>query len=156
MWWNANLDKFSIIIDGSNIALHKKTQNKKARYKNFTILIAFLKKLQKRFPIRWELVVDASLRHKIDNKDTLEHLINTGKIIQCPSKSEADNFILGFFRNHPENSIIISNDNFDDHEVSNLQVFKFAIIFEELVLYPNIEEFLESNINLSKEVKVND
>lgn len=149
------MDNILIILDGSNIAHHKQDLDKKARYKNLELLTNYLKLLKKRFPIKWELIVDASLRHNIDKKHKLESLIDKGRIIQCPSKSEADNFIIEFHKRHPENAIIITNDNFDDHDIFNLRLFKFTIIFEEIVIFPNLEEFLENKFNILKKVKIN-
>jgi len=111
--------------------------------------------LEKLYPIEWEIIVDASLRHRIDNQAELEKEIKIGKILQCPSKAEADKFILNFYKRHPENTIIISNDNFDDHNISNLKLFKYVIMFDEIILDSDLEKFLDKNIESMEEVKFN-
>ena len=115
----------------------------------------FLLDLSKKFPIRWEIVIDASLRYMIDNKSALESAIKKGLIIQCPDKIEADKFILEFFSRHPKDTIIISNDNFKKYNIDNLNSFKFVIIFEEIILKPDIEAFLNTLKLTVKEVNLN-
>jgi hypothetical protein len=149
------MDKVYIIVDGSNIAFYKRTHNKKAKYNNLAIVKDFLKDLSKKFPICWETIIDASLRHRIDDKDSLEKDIKKGLIAQCPDKIEADKFILEFFSRHPENTLIISNDNFKEYKIDNLVIFKFVILFDEIIIEPNIEEFLDTHEQASKEVKLN-
>jgi len=149
------LDKVYIIVDGSNIAYYKRTHKKKAKYNNLEIIKNFLLDLSKKFPICWEIVVDASLRYMIDDKDALERAIKKGLIIQCPDNIEADKFILEFFSRHPENTLIISNDNFKKYKIDNLKNFKFVILFEELILEPKIEQFLDTLDLTLKEVNLN-
>ena len=149
------MDKVYIIVDGSNIAFYKRTHNKKAKYNNLEIIKDFLKDLSKKFPICWETIIDASLRHRIDDKDALENAIKKGLITQCPDKIEADKFILEFFSRHPENTLIISNDNFKEYKSDNLVIFKFVIMFDEIIFEPNIEEFLDVHERTSEEVKLN-
>jgi len=149
------MDKVYIIVDGSNIAFYKRTHKKKAKFKNLEIVKDFLQDLSKSFPICWEIVIDASLRHMIDDKNALERAIKKGLIIQCPDSIEADKFILEFFTRHPENTLIISNDNFKKYKIDNLIIFKFVIMFEEILLEPKIEQFLDAHKRISKEVKLN-
>lgn len=149
------MDNVYIIVDGSNIAFYKRTHKKKAKYNNLEIIKNFLLDLSNKFPILWEIVIDASLRHMIDNKAALESAIKKGLINQCPDKIEADMFILEYFSRHPEETVIISNDNFKKYEIENLKTFKFVIMFEEIIIQPDIEAYL-SNLELNiKKVKLN-
>ena len=104
----------------------------------------------KKYSIQYQVLVDATLRHRIDKRDDLDSAIRTGKIIQCPSKTEADFFILEYYKRHDNEVIIISNDNFSDHNVSNLNQCKFAFILDEIILTPPIEQFL-SKLNDNKQ-----
>ena len=151
------MDKIYIIVDGSNIAFFKRTHKKKAKFQNLEIVIKYLSTLKNLSPIEWEIIVDASLRHHIDNKEKLEHAINTGKITQGPSKAESDEFFLEYFKRHPENTLIISNDNFKDYSINNLSPFKFAIIFDEIIIKPDLDVFLKSQSHLKniQKVKIN-
>ncbi len=85
-------------------------------------------------------MTDATLQYQIDNRDLLKHEYNFGKYIQCPNKIEADQFILEFHKQHPCETLIISNDNFTKYNVPNLNLLKFVIIFNEIIIKPNIED----------------
>ena len=149
------MDKVYIIVDGSNIAFYKRTHKKKAKYNNLEIVKNFLLDLSKKFPIRWEIVIDASLRHAIDDKSALERAIKKGVIIQCPENIKADQFILEFFSRHPKETLIITNDNFKEYNMCNLVIFKFVIMFEDIILNPDIEAFLNTLELPLEEVKLN-
>lgn len=115
----------------------------------------YVNDLKKLFPIKWEIVVDATLRHRINNKEALEKEIKTGVIAQCPCKVEADAFILEFFKSHPQNTLIISNDSYDDYAIPNLVTFKYSILFGEFITIPNLKEYLESQFGNVPEAKAN-
>lgn len=149
------MDNFNIISDGSNIAFHRKTPKKKAKFQNLVILKNYLNNLKELFPIEWEIVVDATLRHRINNKKALEKEIKTGVIVQCPCKVEADAFILEFHKNHPENTLIISNDGFENYSIPNLILFRYSILFGEFITIPNLKEYLESRLANIQEAKLN-
>ncbi|MFX1340725.1 MAG: hypothetical protein ACFFDK_19095 [Promethearchaeota archaeon] len=137
----SNGKKKIVLVDGSNIAFFNPTRKGLGRFDNLQAFISYLNKIKKKKSFEYQILVDASLKHKINNKKKLESAINTGKIIQCPSQTEADYFILEYFKRHEDNVIIISNDNFSDHNVSNLKQCKFAFILDEIILKPSIEEF---------------
>ena len=136
------MDKLYIMVDGSNVALSRRTNKKKAKFHNLELIIELLRKLEKIHSIEWEIVVDASLRHRIDDKNALEKLIKIGIITQCPKCIKADEFIIEFFKRHPENTVIISNDFFDEYNIPNLIVHRFIIVFDEILLNPKLEEKL--------------
>ena len=150
------MDKFYLIVDGSNVAFYKRTAKKKAKFANLEIIKKFLENISKEFPIFWEILVDASLQYRIDDRDALEKSIKKGKISQCPDKIEADNFILEFHNRHPQNTLIISNDNFKEYEDKDgIKIFKFMILFDEIIISPDIDEYLKQIIPSSEEVKAN-
>ena len=128
-----------ILVDGSNVALFRPTRKGNGRYNNIKKILTFLKDLQLKIEFKYEIVIDASLRHHIDNLNNLENDISKGKIIQCPSRTCADYFILEYYKRYPEKVIIISNDNFSEFNIQNLNICKFAFIFNDLILYPHLE-----------------
>ena len=95
------------IVDGSNVAFHRVGKGK-GRIKNIKVIIKTLEK--KGFDVK--VVIDASLRHRIDKPSELERLIREGKIIQAPPGSPADYFILKMAEDL--NAIIVSNDMYRD------------------------------------------
>lgn len=149
------MDKMKIIEDGSNIACFQRTKKEKAKFKNLMISRNYLKKLEKLYPIEWVLTVDASLRYDIDNKEALENSIKKGRIIQSPSKTEADAWFQQYYIKHPEHTLIISNDNFKDHSIPSSITFKFNILFDEFYTIPDLEEYLKSRYQKKQEVKIN-
>lgn len=126
-----------------------------ARIKNLEILINYLEKLKEKFPIEYEILTDATLRYRIDLKEKLESYYKTGKIIQCPSGIKADYFIIEYFNRYPEETIIISNDNFSNYEKTNLTICKFVIIFDEIIIKPDLNEILDLKVETLQDENVN-
>lgn len=126
-----------------------------ARIKNLEILINYLEKLKEKFPIEYEILTDATLRYRIDLKEKLESHYKTGKIIQCPSGIKADYFIIEYFNRYPEETIIISNDNFSDYEKTNLTICKFVIIFDEIIIKPDLNEILDLKVETLQDENAN-
>lgn len=144
---------FNIIVDGSNIAFFRRNNDKKAMFYNLEIIIRYLNELKTQFPVNFLIVVDASLYHNIDDISKYNEAYGRGEIVQCPSGNPADIFILEYAHKHRENTVIISNDNFSEYDTSGLTLCKFAIIFGEIIIKPNLEEVFNSNsIKHKKEV----
>ncbi len=59
------------------------------------------------------VVVDAALRHAIDDPDGYEELVESGEIRQAPAGTDADYFILSFAGDL--DASVVSNDRFGDH-----------------------------------------
>lgn len=136
-----NRKKKYILVDGSNVALFYRTRKRSGRFNNIQAITCYLNELSKIYPLRYQILIDASLRYKIDNEQALESAIQKGKIIQCPSRTETDYFILEYFKRHENQVIVISNDNFSNYSVSNLRQCRFAIILDEIIFNPAIELF---------------
>ncbi|CAN5906117.1 hypothetical protein BH23GEM7_BH23GEM7_01710 [soil metagenome] len=94
------------LIDGSNVA--HAGERESARLQNITIICDKLEE-EGFTPI---VVVDAALRHQIDNEQEYERLVAKGTIRQAPAGTDADYFILSFARELAAS--IVSNDRFRD------------------------------------------
>jgi len=94
------------IVDGSNVA--HSTEGGSARLENIILMRDRLaaKGLE---PI---LVVDAALRHQIDDTAAYEKMVEDGELKQAPAGTDADYFILSFAREL--GARIVSNDRFRD------------------------------------------
>lgn len=94
------------IVDGSNVA--HSTEGGAARLSN--ILVMRDKLAEK----GWEpvVVVDAALRHQIDDRAGYEQMVDDGKVKQAPAGTDADYFILSFAREL--GARVVSNDRFRD------------------------------------------
>ena len=72
---SAKLDILYVIVDGSNIALSRRTNKKKGKIENLELIISLLRNLEQSRPIKWEIIIDATLRYRIDNKEKLERIL---------------------------------------------------------------------------------
>lgn len=99
-----------IVVDGSNVAHMEFSHAGDPRIAN---IVAVRKVLEDKGydPI---VVVDASLRYKIDDPDQLEALMDEQKIRQAPSETEADYFILETAEK--KDAPVVSNDEYDKYQ----------------------------------------
>lgn len=117
------------LVDGSNVA--HSSEGEKARLRNIELVVARLEEdgLE---PI---VVVDAALRHQIDDAQKYEALIEGGEIRQAPAGTDADWFILSFAREL--NAYIVSNDRFRDRQEAfpdaHERMIRYMIVEDEVV-----------------------
>jgi replication-associated recombination protein RarA len=122
-----------IVLDGANIAYTDKTRKGKPRVSN---LIKAIKELTER-GFKTITIVDAALRHEIDDDEQFESLIDKGLVLQAPAGTEADYFILTTARQ--EEAHVLSNDlfsEFKDEFASEVgRRVPFMIVEGEVQLY---------------------
>jgi hypothetical protein len=120
----------TVLIDGSNVA--HSTEGDKPLLAN---ILAVREKLLEE-GLEPVVVVDAALRHSIDDEAGYERLVEDGTIKQAPAGTDADYFLLSF-ADELEASIV-SNDRFRDHIKNYPEVrkrlIKFMIVSGEVVL----------------------
>ena len=126
----AEADRQIALVDGSNVAYS--TERDRPVLANITLVCDRLE-AEGYQPI---VVVDAALRHQIDDKEGYERRIEEGKIRQAPAGTDADYFILSFAREL--DAVVVSNDRFRDRigkfpEVRN-RIVRFMIVEDEVVL----------------------
>jgi hypothetical protein len=97
------------VVDGANIAFAEKSKGGKPKLAN---LLAVRDALSER-GYRPILIVDATLRHEIDDAQAFEALIDKGEVHQAPAGTEADYFVLKTAQ--IEEGVIVSNDRFDKY-----------------------------------------
>lgn len=125
----------TVIVDGSNVALHR---SRKGRIRNIKIMIKALER--KGFKVK--VIVDASLRYRIDKPSELEELINQGKIIQAPPGTPADYFILKLAEDL--NAIVVSNDMYREWwkefpwARGSWKIVRYIIEGKRVYFYPDI------------------
>ncbi len=97
-----------IVVDGSNVAWEQQTDDGAPRVSN---IVAMDRDLRDRgfSPI---VIVDASLRHQVDDPNQLEGLLDGGRLLQAPAGTKADYFVLVTARQ--QDAPIVSNDTFDE------------------------------------------
>jgi hypothetical protein len=118
-----------VLVDGSNVAFS--SEGETAQLKN--ILAVRDRLVAEGFqPI---VVVDAALRHKIDDQVTYERLVDEGVIKQAPAGTDADYFILSFAEEL--DASVVSNDRFKDrikqYPALRKRLIKYMIVQGEVV-----------------------
>jgi hypothetical protein len=99
-------NKRTVVIDGSNVAHAELSQAGAPKVYNI-VAVRDVVTTQGYRPI---VIVDAALRHQIDDPDQLEVLIRKRLVRQAPSRTSADFFILKTAEQ--QNARIVSNDQF--------------------------------------------
>jgi hypothetical protein len=99
-----------IVVDGSNIAYIERSSNGDPKIGN---IVAVRKALMSKGydPI---IVVDADLRHEIDDPRQLESLLDRQEIRQAPAETDADYFVLELAKRY--NSQVVSNALFERYK----------------------------------------
>jgi hypothetical protein len=120
-----------VVVDGSNVA--HSSEGEKPRLAN---IIAVCDKLREE-GLEPLVVVDAALRHQIDDRNEFERLVDEGVLRQAPAGTDADYFILSFAREL--DASIVSNDQFRDRREAfpdaaarliKYMVMKGEVVFE--------------------------
>jgi hypothetical protein len=124
------VSKAIVLVDGSNVA--HSTEGEKAQLTN---ILAVREKLAEE-GLEPVVVVDAALRHQIDDRAGYEQLVEQGVVRQAPAGTDADYFILSFAREL--DARIVSNDRFRDR-LSDFpdaadRLIRFMIVEREVVL----------------------
>jgi len=98
-----------VIIDASNVAHYGKEKEGSPR------LETVLKSIEALKALGYEpyAIADASLRHEIDKKEEFNKLLEEGRIVQVPSGTTADHYILKIAED--EDAKILSNDIFREY-----------------------------------------
>jgi hypothetical protein len=119
-----------VLVDGSNVA--HCSEGDRPELSN---IVAVCGKLREEGyePV---VVVDAALRHQIDDRTGYERMVEEGTIRQAPAGTDADYFILTFAREL--DASVLSNDRFKDRiahfpEVKE-RIIRYMIVAGELVL----------------------
>jgi len=118
------------IVDGSNVA--HSSEGERARLYNIQLVCGKL--IEEGYePV---VVVDAALRHQIDDQQSYERLVDEGRLKQAPAGTDADYFILSFARELAAS--IVSNDRFKDRikafPEARDRVIRYMIVADEVVL----------------------
>lgn len=117
------------IIDGSNVA--HASEGEHPRLENITLVWEKLEEEGYK-PV---VVVDAALRHQIDEPERYESMVADGRIKQAPAGTDADYFILSFARELE--AAVVSNDRFKDRQKdfpeARERVIRFMIVGGEVV-----------------------
>jgi hypothetical protein len=119
-----------VIVDGSNVA--HSSEGEKGVLANITAVCDKLRE-EGYEPV---VVVDAALRHQIDDRAAYERLVDAGSLRQAPAGTDADYFILSFAREL--DASIVSNDRFRDRKKAfpdaAKRLIRYMVVKGEVVL----------------------
>jgi hypothetical protein len=119
-----------VLVDGSNVA--HASEGDQALLSNITAVCDKLRD-EGYEPV---VVVDAALRHQIDDPVGYEQLVEAGSIRQAPAGTDADYFILSFAREL--DACIVSNDRFRDRRKffpdAAKRLIRYMVVKGEVVL----------------------
>jgi hypothetical protein len=119
-----------VLVDGSNVA--HSSEGEQALLSNITLVCDKLRE-EGYEPL---VLVDAALRHQIDDRKTYEQLVESGAIRQVPAGTDADYFILSFAREL--DASIVSNDRFRDRQKAfpeaAKRLIRYMVVKGEVVL----------------------
>jgi hypothetical protein len=119
-----------VIVDGSNVA--HSSEGERAVLANITAVCDKLRE-EGYEPV---VVVDAALRHQIDDRPAYERLVDAGLLRQAPAGTDADYFILSFAKEL--DASIVSNDRFRDRQKSfpdaAKRLIRYMVVKGEVVL----------------------
>ncbi|MEM2042172.1 MAG: hypothetical protein QW410_02330 [Nitrososphaerota archaeon] len=149
---------YDVIIDGSNIAYLGE------EFPSLTRVAAVARRLAE-MGLRWIVIVDASLRHKLPalqkmaadhvevltglrlelpERQALAEALRSKRVYQVPARTDADRFILEYARRW--NSVIVSNDTYSEYTViyPDVKTRRVAcmMIGEEVAFEPDPVELL--------------
>ena len=119
-----------VLVDGSNVA-----HSGEGEHVLLGNIVAVCEKLREEGyePV---VVVDAALRHQIDDRAAYERLVDDGTIRQAPAGTDADYFILSFARELEAS--IVSNDRFRDRQKAfpdaAKRLIRYMVVKGEVVL----------------------
>jgi len=119
-----------VLVDGSNVA-----HSSEGEQPELANIVAVCDKLREEGyePV---VVVDAALRHQIDDRVGYERLVDDGTIRQAPAGTDADYFILSFARELEAS--IVSNDRFRDRQKvfpeAAKRLIRYMVVKGEVVL----------------------
>jgi hypothetical protein len=119
-----------VLVDGSNVA--HSSEGERARLANITAVCDKLRE-EGYEPL---VLVDAALRHQIDDRGAYERMVDAGEIKQAPAGTDADYFILSFAREL--DAAIVSNDRYRDRQKAfpeaAKRLIKYMVVKDEVVL----------------------
>lgn len=98
------------VVDGANVAYAELSAGGEPKVSN---IVAVRRALEARGyePI---IIVDAALRHQVDDPEQLEGLLDSQVVRQAPAGTDADYFVLAVADDY-DDARVVSNDSFDEY-----------------------------------------
>jgi hypothetical protein len=137
------LQSRKVVIDASNVAHNSNANpNGKAAIAN---VITLVEELKKRGFTEITIIADASLKHKVTDKELIKQLKEMGEYMEAPTEKPADIFIIQYVKRYC--CLLISNDTFKEWKAQdqwvalNIDYYRLAfLINKEGVLLPDLKD----------------
>lgn len=132
------------VVDGANVAYAERTREGRPKASNITAMRAALERLRYK-PI---IIVDAALRHDVDDTQQMESLIEKQIVRQAPAGVPADYFVLRTAQE--EGAVIVSDDIYRQYREQFPWITErrlpFMIINGRVELYRPVIHALEADL----------
>ncbi|MCL4328445.1 MAG: hypothetical protein M1151_06450 [Candidatus Thermoplasmatota archaeon] len=136
-----------ILVDASNVAHGNSAGKHEPRLENVLVTLSSLVNRGAKVIT----IADATLRHKIDQKDALEKMLDESDIMQVPAASSADDYIWEIAQFHQKRGsrvFIVTNDRFPitkatTPETKSIKRITFMLIEKDVFFQPSLEDALK-------------
>lgn len=136
------IHKRKVVIDGSNVAHNSNgDKNSKPSVKNMMLLVDFL--IKKGFE-EITIIADASLKHKLEDKQDLPNLEKKVTYLESPAERAADNFLISTVKS--SHCLFVSNDTYRDWKLrdpwtaQNIDYYRLSFMVKENeIIMPDLE-----------------
>lgn len=122
-----------VIVDGANVAYAERSEGGDPKVSN---LVAMVQTLEGK-GYEPTVILDASLRHEVDDPEQLEGLLEEPQYRQAPAGTDADYFILETADRLE--AYVVSNDEFEGQREEYPWLYErrvpFMIVYGEVELY---------------------
>jgi len=132
-----------VVIDGSNVA-HNSHGNERSKPLANNV-IRLVSELKSRGFNDISIIVDASLRHRIEDKEKLNELRKAAEYVEAPAETSADIFIIQYVKH--EHCMLVSNDLFrewkklDPWVAHNIDFYRLTfLITDDRVVLPDLDK----------------
>ncbi len=136
------LNQRKVLLDGANVA-HAAMGNGKAKPMVANMIKVVNKLISKGFT-EISIIADASLRHRLTDKERMEELEQICQYGMAPAETAADVFLIEFVKT--EGCLLVTNDTFrewklkDKWVAENIDYYKMAFMIEgDHVLMPDLD-----------------
>lgn len=133
----------SVVIDGSNVA-HNSAGNTDGKVLISNIII-MVKELQRRGFTDITVITDASLKHRVEDKENLIDLKEIATCLEAPAETSADIFIIQYVKH--DHCLLVSNDVFREWKIidpwiaQNIDYYRIAFMIKgDKVLLPDLDK----------------
>jgi len=136
------LQERNVVIDGSNVA-HSSSGDEKAK-PYVENIIKVVNELKKKGFVEITVIADASLKHRLVDKDKLPELKKICEYMEAPAENPADIFIIQYVKR--AHCLLVSNDTFRDWKhmdswvADNIDYYRLSFMIKgDTVLLPDLE-----------------